>query len=175
MARIEDYIANHRDDFDDLEPSAEHFKSFEQKLRFINAAQNKPAKHSFPYAQVLAALVLVVASAMLVNQLYFKNTQQYGKEIKVIRSSYHEILKNRYKQFNIATDGLPASIRHDYEKQIEKMKQQTKELEQTLNLTQDNPAVRQVLMQHYKKTDRTLIRMTINAERNQIYNNQNQR
>ncbi|WP_320053000.1 hypothetical protein [uncultured Acetobacteroides sp.] len=173
MARIEDYINRHREEFDSESPSDEHFKSFEQKLRFAGSSLQPKKQRRLPFAQVAAVAVLLVASALLYDQLFVANTNEYSNEIKVIRSSYNEVLDAKYNQINIAVDKLPESVRKDYEKQVESIKKQTSIMEKASEMSANNPEMRQALMMHYRKTDRILTRMAIKAEKNEQQNAQN--
>ena len=174
MARIEDYIINHRDEFDNENPSDEHLKSFEQKLAFVNAAAHPQKQRKFPFAQVAAIALLVVASALLFDKLFVTGyNDRYSKEIKVIKSNYNEVLETKYKQINIAVDKLPESVRKDYEKQVESIKKQTSVMEKASEMSANNPEMREALMMHYRKTDRILTKMAIKAERNELQKEQN--
>lgn len=170
MARIEDYINNHRDEFDSESPSDEHFKSFEQKLRFVSSAVQQKKQRRFPIAQAAALAVLLVASTLLFDKLFIANNDEYSNEIKVIKSNYNEVLDAKYKQINVAVDKLPESVRKDYEKQVESIKKQTSIMEKASEMSANNPEMRQTLMMHYRKTDRILTRMAIKAEKNEQQN-----
>lgn len=173
MARIEDYINRHREEFDSESPSDEHFKSFEQKLLFAGLSLQPKKQRRLPFAQAAAVAVLLVASALLYDQLFIANTDEYSNEIKVIKSSYNELLDAKYNQINIAVDKLPESVRKDYEKQVESIKKQTSVMEKASEMSANNPEMRQALMMHYRKTDKILTRMAIKAEKNEQQNAQN--
>jgi len=173
MARIEDYINYHRDEFDCENPSEEHLKSFEQKLAFVNASLQPAKQRKFSFAQVAAAALLLVASTLLFGKLFITTNDEYSNEIRVIKSNYNEVLDAKYKQINIAVDKLPESVRKDYEKQVESIKKQTTIMEKASEMSANNPEMRQALMMHYRQTDRILTKMAIKAERNEQQNEQN--
>ncbi len=173
MARIEDYINHHRDEFDCENPSEEHLKSFEQKLAFVNASLQPAKQRKFSFAQVAAAALLLVASTLLFGKLFITTNDEYSNEIRVIKSNYNEVLNAKYKQINIAVDKLPESVRKDYEKQVESIKKQTTIMEKASEMSANNPEMRQALMMHYRQTDRILTKMAIKAERNEQQNEQN--
>jgi hypothetical protein len=170
MARIEDYINSHRDEFDSDSPSDEHFKSFEQKLLFVNSSLQPKKQRRLPFAQIAAVAVLLVASALLFNKLFITSNDEYSNEIKVIKSNYNEVLNAKYKQINVAVDKLPESVRRDYENQVQSIKKQTSIMEKASEMSANNPEMRQTLMMHYRKTDRILTRMAIKAEKNEQQN-----
>lgn len=169
MARLEDYIKMHRDEFDNETPSEEHFKNFEQKLTFVNIPQ-QPTKKRLPWVNIAAVSFLFVATSLLFVKLY-EPGHEYSKEIKVIKSSYNEMLDQKYKQINIAVDKLPESAKKDFEKKVEDIKKQTLIMEQNSMYGGDNPRIRQSLILHYKKTDKILTRMAIQAEKNEVLTN----
>lgn len=172
MARIEDYIRNHRDEFDIENPSDDHFKHFEQKLTFVNASSQPKANRRFSFAQVAAVALFLVVSTLLFDKLY-TSTDEYSDEIRVIKNSYNEVLNTKYRQINIAVDKLPESVRKDYERQVESIKKQTTVMEKASKISENNPEIRQALMMHYRKTDRILTKMAIKAERTEQLNEQN--
>lgn len=169
MARLEDYINNHRDEFDTETPSEEHFKKFEQKLNFVSI-NHTPTKRRLPWGNIAAVAFLVAASSLLFIKLY-QPEEEYSKNIKVIKSTYNEVLDQKYKQINIAVDRLPESAKRDFEKKIEDIKKQTIIMEQNSRYGGDNPRIRQSLILHYRKTDKILTRMAIQAEKNEVLTN----
>jgi|GEM_PF-6795646 hypothetical protein len=172
MARIEDYIRNHREEFDSEQPSDEHLKRFEQKLAFVSSSIQPKASQKFSFAHIAAAVVFLVAAGFLFDKLYTPTGNEYSNEIKVIKNSYNEMLDAKYKQINLAMDKLPESVRKDYERQVENIKRQTQVMEQASKLSENNPEMRQALMMHYRKTDRILTKMAIKAERTEQLNEQ---
>lgn len=81
------------------------------------------------------------------------------------------MLDQKYKQINIAVDKLPESAKKDFEKKVEDIKKQTLIMEQNSMYGGDNPRIRQSLILHYKKTDKILTRMAIQAEKNEVLTN----
>ena len=63
---IEEYIKKNKEEFDNLEPSSNHLRNFENKLSFDLA--NHKRKTGFPFFKIAGVVVLIVMSSMWVIQ-----------------------------------------------------------------------------------------------------------
>lgn len=147
--RLEDFIKDNYEEFNNNEPTDGHFERFETKLR-----NNRTPKriHFKPYYWIAASLIgLVIASGFYFSyQKSHSNACILSAEVQNVQNYYSAQMNEEIEKLQIVLDDVNPETREKIMKDVEIMKSDSENLPEIFCDGSNNKKAVAVIVRHYE-------------------------